>query len=282
MSDYSHGITDIGSRSFSSGHEFYSYRSVFSTPSDSPSRINYTSYRRGQFAQHEQEGSPMSRDGPFDPEGMAVLRKPEVGTEDAESSDYCSDDLSIFRSQYETSQQPLDFENNGRIWFPPPPNDEDDEVEGNFFEYDDEDDNVGDSGAIFSSSSSLSSMFSTKERQHEGNKEPLRAVVQAHFRALVSQLLHGEGIKVGREDRAEEWIDVVANISWQAASYVKPDTSRGGSMDPCDYVKVKCVATGSPSERYLFFSAFFLLFSFALSAQYWAGLMLDGLLCLIC
>ncbi|KAI6677126.1 hypothetical protein NL676_037922 [Syzygium grande] len=250
-SDYSHGITDIGSRSFSSGHDFYSYRSVFSTPSDSPSRINYTSYRRGQFAQHEQEGSPMSCDGPFDPEGMAVLRKPEVGTEDAESSDYCSDDLSIFRSQYETSQQPLDFENNGRIWFPPPPNDEDDEVEGNFFEYDDEDDNVGDSGAIFSSSSSLSSMFSTKERQHEGNKEPLRAVVQAHFRALVSQLLHGEGIKVGGEDRAEEWIDVVANISWQAANYVKPDTSRGGSMDPCNYVKVKCVATGSPSESAL-------------------------------
>lgn len=251
LSDYSHGITDIGSRSFSSRHDFYSYRSVFSTPSDSPSRINYTSYRRGHSAQHEQDGSPMSRDGPFDPEGMAVLRKPDVGTEDAENSDYCSDDLSIFRSQYETSQRPLDFENNGRIWFPPPPNDEDDEVEGNFFEYDDEDDNVGDSGAIFSSSSSLSGMFSTKERQHEGNKEPLRALVQAHFRALVSQLLHGEGIKMGGEDRAEEWIDVVANISWQAANFVKPDTSSGGSMDPCNYVKVKCVATGSPSESAL-------------------------------
>ncbi|XP_018733285.2 putative 1-phosphatidylinositol-3-phosphate 5-kinase FAB1C isoform X1 [Eucalyptus grandis] len=251
LSDYSHGITDIGSRSFSSRHDFYSSRSVFSTPSGSPSRINYTSYRRGQSAQHEQEGSPMSRDGPFDPEGMAVLRKPEIGTEDVESSDYCSDDLSIFRSQCETSQQPLDFENNGLIWFPPPPNDEDDEVEGNFFEYDDEDDYVGDSGAIFASSSSLSSMFSTKERQHEGNKEPLRAMVQAHFRALVSQLLHGEGIKMGGEDRAEEWIDVVANISWQAANFVKPDTSRGGSMDPCDYVKVKCVARGSPCDSAL-------------------------------
>ncbi|KAF8021288.1 hypothetical protein BT93_G1654 [Corymbia citriodora subsp. variegata] len=190
-------------------------------------------------------------DGPFDPEGMTVLRKPEPGTEDAENSDYCLDDLSIFRSQYETSPKPLDFENNHRIWFPPPPNDEDDEVEGNFFEYDDEDDNVGDTGAIFSSSSNLSSKFSTKERQHEGNKEPLRAVVQAHFRALVSQLVHGEGIKMGGEDRFEEWIDVVANISWQAANFVKPDTSRGGSMDPCKYVKVKCIATGSPSESAL-------------------------------
>lgn len=250
-SDYSHGITDIGSRSFGSRHDFDGYRSVFSTPSDSPSRVNYTSYRRGYSAQHEQDGSPMSHDGPFDPEGMAVLRKPDVGTEDAENSDYCLDDLSIFRSQYETSQRPLDFENNGRIWFPPPPNDEDDEVEGNFFEYDDEDDNVGDSGAMFSSSSSLSGMFSTKERQHKGNKGPLRALVQVHFRALVSQLLHVEGVKMGGEDRAEEWIDVVANLSWQAANFVKPDTDNGGTMDPCDYVKVKCVATGSPSESAL-------------------------------
>lgn len=30
---------------------------------------------------------------------------------------------------------------------------------------------------------------------------------------------------------------------------MKPDTSSGGSMDPVDYVKVKCVASGNPSER---------------------------------
>ncbi|PQP96235.1 putative 1-phosphatidylinositol-3-phosphate 5-kinase FAB1C [Prunus yedoensis var. nudiflora] len=136
---------------------------------------------------------------------------------------------SRFTQPYEKSQRPLDFENNGLIWYPPPPDDENDEAESNFFSYDDEDDDIGDSGAIFSESSSLSNMFPAKEKLNEGNKEPLRAVVQGHFRALVSQLLQ----------------------AWQAASFVKPDTSRGGSMDPGDYVKVKCIASGSPSDSTL-------------------------------
>ncbi|TQE10931.1 hypothetical protein C1H46_003504 [Malus baccata] len=38
-------------------------------------------------------------------------------------------------------------------------------------------------------------MVPAKEKHNEGNKEPLRAVVQRHFRALVSQLLQGEGVQ---------------------------------------------------------------------------------------
>ncbi|KAJ9708382.1 hypothetical protein PVL29_000432 [Vitis rotundifolia] len=179
---------------------------------------------------------------------MAVLRRPGDGTEDPENTDDCSDDLAIFRDQCEKLQKPLDFENNGFIWFPPPP---DDEEENNFFEYDDEDDDIGESGAMFSSSTSLASMFPAKEKQNEGHKEPLRAVVQGHFRALVSQLLQGEGIKVGKEDNIDKWLDIVATVAWQAANFVKPDTSRGGSMDPGAYVKVKCIASGSPHESTL-------------------------------
>ncbi|KAK6931003.1 Phosphatidylinositol-4-phosphate 5-kinase, core [Dillenia turbinata] len=81
-----------------------------------------------------------------------------------------------------------------------------------------------------------------------GYKEPLRAVVQGHFRALVSQLLQGEGIKVGNENGFEEWLDIVTKVAWQAANFVKPDTSKGGSMDPGDYVKIKCIASGSRGE----------------------------------
>jgi 1-phosphatidylinositol-3-phosphate 5-kinase len=143
----------------------------------------------------------------------------------------------------------LDFENNGRIWFPPPPEDKDADAEGNFFAYDDEDDDIGDSGALFSSNSSLSNIFPAKEKHNEGNKEPLISVVQGHFRALVSQLLQGEGIQVGKENGSVDWVDIVANVAWQAANFVRPDTSKGGSMDPGDYVKVKCVASGSPSDR---------------------------------
>lgn len=251
-SEYCHDNSDIDSSSLRARHEFYSCRSVGSSPSDSPSRINFTSNRVGNSVQQGQEGSPYSQNvGPFNQPILAILRKPDLGSEDPDNNDDCSDDLAIFRNQNEKSERPLDFENNGLIWFPPLPDDENDEAESNFFSYDDDDDDIGDSGAMFSSSSSLVSVFPAKEKQNEGNKEPLRAVVHGHFRALVSQLLQGEGIKVGKENDVEDWLDIVTTLAWQAANFVKPDTSRGGSMDPVDYVKVKCAASGSPSESTL-------------------------------
>ncbi|KAJ1377876.1 GroEL-like apical domain superfamily, partial [Sesbania bispinosa] len=192
-----------------------------SSPGTRPSSISThpSIIRVGLPMQKGQEKSPTSQyDGPFGQQSMAVLRKPEQGTEDAYNTAYFSDDLSIFRSQNENSQRPLDFENNG---------------------------------AMFSSSSSLSNIFPAKEKHNEGNKEPLKAVIQGHFRALVSQLLQGEGIKVGPENDSEDWLDIVSTVAWQAANFVRPDTSKGGSMDPGDYVKVKCIASGSPSESTL-------------------------------
>lgn len=250
--EYYQDNSDIDTSSVSARHEFYSFKSVGSSPSDSPSRIDFTSNRVGHSVQQERERSPRApNDGSFVQDSMAILRRPGDGTEDPENTDDCSDDLAIFQDQCEKLQKPLDFENNGFIWFPPPADDEDDEEENNFFEYDDEDDDIGESGAMFSSSTSLASMFPAKEKQNEGHKEPLRAVVQGHFRALVSQLLQGEGIKVGKEDNIDEWLDIVATVAWQAANFVKPDTSRGGSMDPGAYVKVKCIASGSPHESTL-------------------------------
>lgn len=245
-STYCNNDSDIDTCSVSVKNETYSNKS----PSESPSRIDFTSCRAGLPVQQGQESIPVSQhDGPFDKHTIAVLGKAEQGTEDAYSTGYFSDDLSIFQNT-ESSQRPLDFENSGLMWFPPPPDDENDDADGTFFPYDDEDDDVGDSGALFSSNSSLSNVFSAKEKQNEGTKEPLKAVIQGHFRALVLQLLQGEGIKVGKEDGSEDWLDIVATLAWQAANYVRPDTSKGGSMDPGDYVKVKCVATGSSTERY--------------------------------
>lgn len=236
-SEYCHDTSDIETSSISTKHEFYSFKSVGSSPSDSPSRIHITSNRVGHFVQKQQLGAPRSRnDGPFYQESMAVLGEPEKGTEDSETADDCVDNLSMFQEQYGKSQKPLDFENNGLIWFPPPADDENDEIENNFFTYDDEDDDLGEANGTFCSSRDVDP------------KEPLRAVVQGHFRALVSQLLQGEGIKVGKENGSEDWLDIVTALAWQAAKFVKPDTSRGGSMDPVDYVKVKCIASGSPSE----------------------------------
>ncbi|XP_065856186.1 putative 1-phosphatidylinositol-3-phosphate 5-kinase FAB1C [Euphorbia lathyris] len=245
-SEYCHDVSDIDSSSVSARYEFYSCKSLGSSPLDSPSRIDFTSYRVGHFVQQGQHKIQLSgNDGPFDQENTAILRRPVKGTEDPQHTDDYSD------NQYDKPQKPLDFESNGRIWLPPPPEDENDEADSNFFAYDDEDDDIGDSGAIFSSTSSLSGMFPLKEKHNECNKEPLRAVIQGHFRALVSQLLQGEGIKTCKEDTGEDWLDIVTTIALQAANFVKPDTRRGGSMDPVDYVKVKCIASGSPSDSTL-------------------------------
>lgn len=249
-SEYCDDNLDIDLNSVSARNEYYSLRSPGSSQFDCSSRIYYAPSRVGSV-QQRQEGIPVTQsDGPFAQQTKAVLKRPERGTEDPDITDDCSDDLSGCRSQYEKSQRPLDFENNGLIWYPPPPDDEHDEAESNFFSYDDEDDDIGDSGAMFSSSSSLPSMFPAKDKQNEGNKEPLRAVVQGHFRALVSQLLQGEGF-MSKEDGDEDWLDIVTTIAWQAANFVKPDTSRGGSMDPGDYVKVKCIPSGRPSDSTL-------------------------------
>ncbi|GKG59387.1 hypothetical protein Tco_0605038, partial [Tanacetum coccineum] len=51
------------------------------------------------------------------------------------------------------------------------------------------------------------------------HKKPLEAVVQGHFRALVSQLLQSEFMP------ADEWVDIITSLAWQAANFVKPDTN---------------------------------------------------------
>ncbi|CAK9157553.1 unnamed protein product [Ilex paraguariensis] len=251
-SEFCHDTSDIDSSCVAGMHEFYSFKSVGSSPSDSPSRVYINSNRAGHSLQQQVGGTPRSQnDGTFEQEPMAVSKRLGTVALDPDNADDSADNLSIFQDQCGKFQKPLDFENNGLIWFPPPAEDEDDEAENNFFAYDDEDDDIGEPGAIFSSSSSLVSMFPAKEKPKEDHKEPLRIVVQGHFRALVSQLLQVEGIEVGKENSAEDWLDIVTTISWQAANFVKPDTSRGGSMDPSDYVKVKCIASGSPRESTL-------------------------------
>jgi len=197
---------------------------------------------------------------------MAILRRPDRGTGNPDTADNRSGEMTISARQDEKFIKPLDFDNH-HIWLPPPPEDEDDEAESSFFQYEDDDDDddehhanvVGHSAGGFSSCSSPSKLFSTKEKQNEEQREPLKSMVHGHFRALVSQLLQGEGVKFGTDDGPQDWLDIVSTLAWQAASFVKPDTSKGGSMDPGDYVKIKCVASGNPNERYLI-PNYFLMF----------------------
>ncbi|GAB4828783.1 hypothetical protein Ancab_018444 [Ancistrocladus abbreviatus] len=241
-SDYYHNSSDIDISSISARRYHYSFRPGGSSPSDSPSRITINLPGVGHSVQQKKQRSPAPRhDDLFNQETAAVSVR-------TSSRDGFSDDPSIFENKDERFQEHLDFENNGHIWFSPPPEDEDDEVESNYFEYEDDDDDIGESGRMFSSTSSLSSLFPMKEKQNEEQKKPLRGAIRGHFRALVSQLLQGVGIAFCKEAGAENWLDIVSTLAWQAANFVKPDTNRGGSMDPGDYVKVKCIASGRPVE----------------------------------
>ncbi|KAL3038088.1 hypothetical protein AAZX31_01G109600 [Glycine max] len=77
----------------------------------------------------------------------------------------------------------------------------------------------------------------------------MKTVVEGHFRALVAQLLQVENPTTCDEDGKESWLDIITALSWEAATLLKPDTSRGGGMDPGGYVKVKCIASGHRNER---------------------------------
>ncbi|TYH15397.1 hypothetical protein ES288_A05G038700v1 [Gossypium darwinii] len=146
-----------------------------------------------------------------------------------------------------TDAEPVDFENNWLLWLPPEPADGEDEREAALFDDDDEDEGAtGEWGYLRSNS------FGTGERSRdksvEEHRRAMKNVVEGHFRALVSQLLQVENLPVRDDDGRENWLDIITSLSWEAATLLKPDTSKGGGMDPGGYVKVKCIASGRPSE----------------------------------
>ncbi|TVU11747.1 hypothetical protein EJB05_45349, partial [Eragrostis curvula] len=139
----------------------------------------------------------------------------------------------------------IDFESNRHIWYPPPPQDEGDDLENGFFEYDEDDDNDVCDGKVFGQVNldNCDDDLGIKGNHNIAHKEFLRSSLHGHFRALVSQLLQGHGI-----EPVDGWSDIVSSLAWQAATFVRPDTNEGGSMDPTDYIKVKCVASGNPND----------------------------------
>ncbi|KAL8161264.1 hypothetical protein V2J09_012753 [Rumex salicifolius] len=249
--DYDHDSSDLDTARFSVRHERYNCRSAESSPSDSPSRINVDPHRFRDFSHHEKVEYPNSQNGGLLNQQMAAaLVKPEQESRDLEHADGSTYDSHMLQNEKKSKKQ-LDFENNDNIWLPPPPEDENDESESNFFGYDDDDDEIGDSGGMFSSKVSVNGLFPDKEKQSEEQKEPIKSVIHGHFRALVSELLQGEGIKFSKQNENEDWLAIISNLAWQAANYVKPDTKKGGSMDPGAYVKIKCLASGKPDQSAL-------------------------------
>ncbi|CAI9766054.1 unnamed protein product [Fraxinus pennsylvanica] len=141
----------------------------------------------------------------------------------------------------------MDFENNGDFWLPPEPEDEEDEREPLCDDEDDEDP-TGEWGYFRNSNSFGSGEYRSRDKSNEEHKKAMKNVVDGHFRALVSQLLQVENLLSGEDNDNESWLDIITSLSWEAATLLKPDTSKGGQMDPGGYVKVKCLASGRRIE----------------------------------
>lgn len=131
-SEYCCDTSDLDTNSSSARHEFYSSRSVGSTPTGSPSRITFTSHRAGHSVQKEKRETPSNQDDGQFKKTRAILSRPDSEINNSDNADNYSDNFSIFRNGFDL-HMPLDFANNGLLWCPPPPNDENDEVEGTFF-----------------------------------------------------------------------------------------------------------------------------------------------------
>lgn len=144
----------------------------------------------------------------------------------------------------------VDYENNGLIWLLPEPEDEEDDREALTSDDDDTagEDATGEWGYLRPSSFVVGE-YRSRDRSNMEHREAMKGVVDGHFRALITQLLQAENLPVTEH---ASWLDIITRLSWEAATLLKPDTSRGGGMDPGGYVKVKCIACGDRNERYIY------------------------------
>lgn len=139
-----------------------------------------------------------------------------------------------------------------QTWEPPEPENPEDDVDHSVACNDDDDD--GDDEGIdvnWGEPTSLSHSKGEVGRSYKFKGEKLRAmeeVVNGKFKELVGQLLKSVGVYSSNEG-GKSWVDIVTSLSWEAASFLKPGAIGDNSMNPDGYVKVKCIAAGSSSQR---------------------------------
>ncbi|GAU16793.1 hypothetical protein TSUD_200360 [Trifolium subterraneum] len=180
-------------------------------------------------------------------DGADGIQTPQKEADEHDPTDECQ--TSPYQEEA-NNMEPVDFESNGLLWLPPEPEDEEDDREAVLFDDDDDDEDVGSTGEWGyqrSSNSFGAGDFRSRDKSGENNKKAMKNVVEGHFRALVAQLLQVESLTVD-DDGKESWLDIITSLSWEAATLLKPDMSRGGGMDPGGYVKVKCIACGHRNE----------------------------------
>ncbi|KAA8546343.1 hypothetical protein F0562_002918 [Nyssa sinensis] len=197
----------------------------------------------------EKSCAPTHLNGQVD--NRCTTRDAEIrGTGDVqEAKDIVDESSGLSIDEEAEMSRSLNGEMDAHIWIPPEPEDQEDDLEGSVANYDDDDDEFGD-GTKWGKPSCLSSFGEEGSGSYRFKKEKQKAmdeVMNGKFKALVAQLLKSVGVAISVED-GDSWVDIVTSLSWEAASFVKPDATEGKAMDPDGYVKVKCIATGSRSQ----------------------------------
>uniref|UniRef100_A0A5B7AAL3 1-phosphatidylinositol-3-phosphate 5-kinase n=1 Tax=Davidia involucrata TaxID=16924 RepID=A0A5B7AAL3_DAVIN len=236
-------------------HRLHSETRHFSQVNDYYGAVNYDGidhiygphkvYPDGENIDTKSIGSPLLPES-FETQGVEGVKKLGEEADRCNNGDEC--EAPLLYNVDSKDAEPVDFENNGLLWLPPEPEDEEDEREAVLFDDNDDEDATGEWGYLCTSNSFGSGEFRNRDRSNEEYKKVMKNVVDGHFRALIAQLLQVENLPVGEEDSKENWLEIITSLSWEAASLLKPDMSKGGGMDPGGYVKVKCIACGRRSE----------------------------------
>lgn len=132
------------------------------------------------------------------------------------------------------------------IWEPPGPLDPEDELEDAAAAAAADECCDGSKRARSSSLGESKDGSSNQRKFNEENRRAMLAVANSKFNFIVSQLIQSAGFSL---EEGESWSAIVARLCWEAASLLKPDID-GKPVDPAEYIKVKCIATGSCNERY--------------------------------
>lgn len=171
----------------------------------------------------------------------------KMGDHIIDTSEECNTRSSSLYGMEILENELVDFENNTSLWRPPEAEDEEDDHDGDPCDDHEGEDATGEWGYLRSNSFGTGHCRS-RDKSAEEHKKAMKDIVDGHFRSLVAQLLQAENVPLADKTGKESWLDIVTSLSWEAASLLRPDTSKEGRMDPGGYVKVKCLACGRPSD----------------------------------
>ncbi|KAL3830079.1 hypothetical protein ACJIZ3_018881 [Penstemon smallii] len=244
------------SRSDEDDDDYPIYQSHSESTPLSPSNICYDTVNYDQIdhiyvpcvVQPNEENTHPTSDSSILPENFEAPR-PECTTKEEEANISHKSGPSPPNVLNGANFEAVDYENNGLLWLPPEPEDGEHEKEALLSDdYDDTgEDNTEQWGYLRSSSFDFGESRN-RDKSNEEHRKAMKKVVGGHFRALITQLLQAENVPNTDHNMVESWLDIITTLSWEAATFLKPDTSTGGGMDPGGYVKVKCIACGNRYE----------------------------------